>query len=405
MNKHKIINDPVHGFIKIPSDLIYDLIAHPYYQRLRRIKQLGLSEFIYPGAVHTRFHHALGAMHLIGLALDTLKNKGVLISNEELEAAQIAILLHDIGHGPMSHALEYSILKNVPHEIISSLFIQKLNVIFEGKLTLAQAIFNDQYPRKFFHQLVSSQLDMDRLDYLQRDRFFTGVMEGTVGAERIIKMLAVHNDEIVVEEKGILSIEQFLTARRLMYWQVYLHKTNICAEQMLIQTLKRAKHLYNEGKKINIGKSLSIFFEKEVNLNEFKENPLYLENFALLDDNDIWACLKDWQFESDIVLSNLSKGLLERKLFKIVLSAEKNTTIDVAQLKKSIAEKLKISERETNYMVFEGIAYNEAYQAKGEVINILSKSGEIQDIAQASDLPNIKALKKIVKKYYLCYFR
>lgn len=405
MNKHKIINDPVHGFIKIPSDLIYDLIAHPYYQRLRRIKQLGLSEFIYPGAVHTRFHHALGAMHLIGLALDTLKNKGVLISNEELEAAQIAILLHDIGHGPMSHALEYSILKNVPHEIISSLFIQKLNVIFEGKLTLAQAIFNDQYPRKFFHQLVSSQLDMDRLDYLQRDRFFTGVMEGTVGAERIIKMLAVHNDEIVVEEKGILSIEQFLTARRLMYWQVYLHKTNICAEQMLIQTLKRAKHLYNEGKKINIGKSLSVFFEKEVNLNEFKENPLYLENFALLDDNDIWACLKDWQFESDIVLSNLSKGLLERKLFKIVLSAEKNTTIDVAQLKKSIAEKLKISERETNYMVFEGIAYNEAYQAKGEVINILSKSGEIQDIAQASDLPNIKALKKIVKKYYLCYFR
>lgn len=405
MNKHKIINDPVHGFIKIPSDLIYDLIAHPYYQRLRRIKQLGLSEFIYPGAVHTRFHHALGAMHLIGLALDTLKNKGVLISNEELEAAQIAILLHDIGHGPMSHALEYSILKNVPHEIISSLFIQKLNVIFEGKLTLAQEIFNDQYPRKFFHQLVSSQLDMDRLDYLQRDRFFTGVMEGTVGAERIIKMLAVYNDEIVVEEKGILSIEQFLTARRLMYWQVYLHKTNICAEQMLIQTLKRAKHLYNEGKKINIGKSLSVFFEKEVNLNEFTENPLYLEIFALLDDNDIWACLKDWQFESDIVLSNLSKGLLERKLFKIVLSAEKNTTIDVAQLKKSIAEKLKISERETNYLVFEGIAYNEAYQAKGEVINILSKSGEIQDIAQASDLPNIKALKKIVKKYYLCYFR
>ncbi|TAE75925.1 MAG: HD domain-containing protein [Bacteroidetes bacterium] len=405
MNKHKIINDPVHGFIKIPSDLIYDLIAHPYYQRLRRIKQLGLSEFIYPGAVHTRFHHALGAMHLIGLALETLKNKGVEITAQELEATQIAILLHDIGHGPMSHALEYSILKNVPHEEISSLFIQKLNDIFEGKLTLAKQIFVNEYPRKFFHQLVSSQLDMDRLDYLQRDRFFTGVMEGTVGAERIIKMLAVYQDEIVVEEKGILSIEQFLTARRLMYWQVYLHKTNICAEQMLIQTLRRAKHLYREGKKIPLIKSLIIFFEQEVNLKEFTENPIYLENFAQLDDNDIWACLKQWQFEKDIVLSTLSKNLLERKLFKIILSAEKDTNIDLNELKKNIAEKLKISERETNYFLREGIAYNEAYQAKAEVINILSKNGEINDIAQASDLPNIKALKKVVKKYYLCYFR
>ncbi len=405
MNKHKIINDPVHGFIKIPSDLIYDLIAHPYYQRLRRIKQLGLSEFIYPGAVHTRFHHALGAMHLIGLALETLKNKGVEISPEELEATQIAILLHDIGHGPMSHALEYSILKNVPHEEISSLFIQKLNEIFEGKLTLAKQIFTNEYSRKFFHQLVSSQLDMDRLDYLQRDRFFTGVMEGTVGAERIIKMLAVHQDEIVVEEKGILSIEQFLTARRLMYWQVYLHKTNICAEQMLIQTLRRAKHLYREGKKIPLVKSLELFFEKEVNLEEFTENPIYLENFALLDDNDIWSCLKNWEFDNDIVLKTLSKGLLERKLFKIILSAEKETNIDINELKKNIAEKLKISDKETNYFVREGVAYNEAYQAKGEVINILSKNGEINDIAQASDLPNIKALKKVVKKYYLCYFR
>jgi HD superfamily phosphohydrolase len=405
MNKHKIINDPVHGFIKIPTSLIYDLIAHPYFQRLRHIKQLGLSEFIYPGAVHTRFHHALGAMHLMGMALQTLQNKGVQITEEELEAAQIAILLHDIGHGPMSHALEYSILKNIPHEEISSLFIKKLNEIFEGKLTLAQQIFTNQYPRKFFHQLVSSQLDMDRLDYLQRDRFFTGVLEGTVGAERIIKMLAVENDEIVIEEKGILSIEQFLTARRLMYWQVYLHKTNIAAEQMLIQTLKRAKYLYQENKKINVLKSLEFFLKEDINLETFTQNNIYLENFAAIDDNDIWTSLKLWKDEKDFVLKTLSTNLLERKIFKINISAEKEELPNIITIKQKIAEKYNLDEKEIKYFVREGIANNEAYQAKGEVINILSKNGHILDIAQASDLPNIKALKKIVKKYYVCYLR
>ncbi len=405
MNKKKIINDPVYGFVKIQSDLIYDLIEHPYFQRLRRIKQLGLAEFIYPGAIHTRFHHALGAMHLMGTALDALRSKNYLISEDEFEAAQIAILLHDIGHGPMSHALEATILSNVAHESLSNLLMLKLNEFYGGRLTMAIAMFQDNYPRKFFHQLISSQLDIDRLDYLQRDCFFTGVSEGTIGAERIIKMLAIHNDEIVVEEKGIYSIENFLTARRLMYWQVYLHKTNISADRMLIQLIKRAKYLAQKGEKIFATPYLAVFFDKNITMQDFSEHIEYLEAFASLDDYDIWACMKVWMGHSDYVLSRISKMLLNRKLFRVILSGEKPDKDFYHDKKDEIAQKLKISDEEAQYFIVKGSTSNEAYLAKGQKINILTKKGEVLDIAKASDLPNIKALRKIVKKYYVCWYK
>ncbi|MCU0446584.1 MAG: HD domain-containing protein [Microscillaceae bacterium] len=405
MNKRKIVNDPVHGFIQIGSELIYDIIQHPYFQRLRRIRQLGLSEYVYPGAVHTRFHHALGAMHLMGAALNSLRNKGVEISPQEYEAAQIAILLHDIGHGPMSHALEYTILQNVPHEEISRLFMLQINQDFNNALAIAIQIFTDTYPRRFLHQLVSSQLDVDRLDYLQRDSFFTGVQEGTIGSERIIKMLNLANDELVVEEKGIYSIESFLTARRLMYWQVYLHKTNICAEQMLIQAILRAKDLIHQGKEVFASPNLLTFLRKNIALSDFQAQTEYLQNFAQLDDYDIWFSLKYWAQDSDKVLATLSQGLLTRKLFKITLSTEPSDVKDLQNLRQSISQKLQIKEDLTPYLLVEGEASNEAYLAKGEQINILTKKGEVLDIAQASDLPNIKALRKLVKKYYVCWLR
>jgi hypothetical protein len=405
LNKRKIVNDPVHGFIQIGSELIYDIIQHPYFQRLRRIRQLGLSEYVYPGAVHTRFHHALGAMHLMGAALNSLRNKGVEISPQEYEAAQIAILLHDIGHGPMSHALEYTILQNVPHEEISRLFMLQINQDFNNALAIAIQIFTDTYPRRFLHQLVSSQLDVDRLDYLQRDSFFTGVQEGTIGSERIIKMLNLANDELVVEEKGIYSIESFLTARRLMYWQVYLHKTNICAEQMLIQAILRAKDLIHQGKEVFASPNLLTFLRKNIALSDFQAQTEYLQNFAQLDDYDIWFSLKYWAQDSDKVLATLSQGLLTRKLFKITLSTEPSDVKDLQNLRQSISQKLQIKEDLTPYLLVEGEASNEAYLAKGEQINILTKKGEVLDIAQASDLPNIKALRKLVKKYYVCWLR
>jgi uncharacterized protein len=405
LNKRKIINDPVHGFIQIGSELIYDIIQHPHFQRLRRVRQLGLSEYVYPGAVHTRFHHALGAMHLMGAALNSLRNKGIEISNQEYEAAQIAILLHDIGHGPMSHALEYTILQGVPHEEISRLFMLQINQDFGNALEMAILIFTDAYPRRFFHQLVSSQLDIDRLDYLQRDSFFTGVQEGTIGSERIIKMLNLANDELVVEEKGIYSIESFLTARRLMYWQVYLHKTNICAEQMLIQAMLRAKDLTHQGKTVFASPNLLTFLQKNIALADFQTNTEYLQNFAQLDDYDIWSSIKFWAQDSDKVLATLSQGLLSRRLFKIILSTEKQPDDYIKGLKLQIAESLGIEDNLAKYLVIKGLASNEAYLAKGEQINILTKKGEVLDIAQASDLPNIKALRKLVKKFYLCWLR
>jgi len=403
MKKKKIINDPVYGFVSINSDLIFDVIQHPYYQRLRRIKQLGLTDFVYPGALHTRFHHALGAMHLMRITLDVLRNKGNDISEEEYEAALLAILLHDVGHGPFSHALEKTILKGVHHELISLLLMEELNKYFSGALSLAIEIFTDQYPRKFFHQLVSSQLDMDRLDYLQRDCFFTGVIEGKVGFDRIIRMLDVDNDRIVVEEKGIYSIENFLNARRLMYWQVYLHKTTVSTEQMLIQIIKRARWLVQQGKDIFCTPSLKYFLMNDIALEDFQNDQQSLLHFAALDDFDIWGSIKFWKDLDDKVLALLSNMMLERKLFKVNLKNTKVEKEQLARVKSEVAHKMNIPLQDVSFFCTSGKITNKAYLSNNQNILIKTKRGEIIDIAKASDLPNIEALSKIVKKYYLCH--
>lgn len=400
MNKKKIFNDPVHGFITIPSELVFDIIEHPYFQRLRRIKQGGMTEYVYPGALHTRFQHALGAMYLMGETLNTLRSKGYPIDDNECEAAQIAILLHDIGHGPFSHTLECCILEHVPHESLSLLLMQELNRHFDGRLELALRIFTNAYPRTFFHQLVSSQLDLDRMDYLQRDSFFTGVLEGTIGADRIIKMMEIVDDRLVIQEKGIYSIENFLNARRLMYWQVYLHKTTISSETMLIQVIRRARELLTEGKTPFATPALLVFLRGQVTLEDFEKDPLYLQNFAILDDYDLWACLKMWVQEKDPVLSLLSRMLLDRKLFKIILSNEPIEEKVVTAMKKQLVEQNGLAAEHLSYFLVEGSSSNAAYVAGSEKINILTKTGTIIDIAEASDLPNIKALSKVVKKYY-----
>jgi len=408
-NKRKIVNDPVHGFININSELLYDLIQHPYFQRLRRIKQLGLSDYIYPGATHTRFHHALGAMHLMGLTLQALRQKGTEITNEEFESAQIAILLHDVGHGPMSHALEYSLLQNVHHEDLSTLIMERLNIIFNGELSLAIEIFRDLYPRRFFHQLVSSQLDMDRMDYLQRDSFFTGVHEGTIGSDRIIKMLAVVNDSLVVEEKAIYSLENFLTARRLMYWQVYLHKTNVAAEQMLVSTLRRARDILAKGKDLTVSSPLlKTLLSETITIKHFtgEHETDYLQLFTQLDDYDIWASIKTWVSSNDYILARLSRALLDRKLFKVAIMSEKPATDTNRQaIIQHVLDTLDIKPKYLTYFFIEGTIRNEAYWKKGESINVLMKNGNVLDLAQASDLPAIKALRKIVKKYYWAYWK
>lgn len=402
LNKKKILNDPVYGFINIPNDLIFDVIEHKYFQRLRRIKQLGLTDFVYPGALHTRFHHALGAMDLMRRALNSLEEKGIDISKEERQAVMLAILLHDIGHGPFSHTLEFSLFKEVNHEQVSIWIMERLNQEFEGALDLTLKIFQNQYPRHFFHQLVSSQLDIDRLDYLKRDSFFTGVYEGSIGSERIIKMLNVVSDQLVVEEKGIYSIENFLSARRLMYWQVYLHKTAVSAEVMLIQLIKRAKDLTQQGVKVFATPGLSIFLERNITPKEFEEDPDILEVYTLLDDNDIWGSIKFWQDHDDFVLRNLSNMLLDRKLLGISFANDEIGRIVTDDLKHKVIEKFNIGEDEASYFVHTGTVSNSAYIASGQFIKILRKNGNVIDVADATDLPNIKAMSKIVKKYYLC---
>lgn len=403
--KKKVINDPVYGFIKLQGDLTFAIIEHPYFQRLRRIKQLGIADFVYPGALHTRFHHALGASHLMKITLDSLREKGHEISDIEYESTILAILLHDIGHGPLSHALEYSLLSGVKHEDISSLLIHKLNEELEGRLGTTIKIFEGSYHKNFLHQLVSSQLDIDRLDYLNRDSFFTGVTEGTVGAERIIKMFDVIDSQLVVESKGIYSVENFLNSRRLMYWQVYFHKTSIGAEVMVIQLIKRAKQLLSEGKKIYFTTALEPFFKREINADDFKSDTTLLEHFTRLDDNDIWACTKEWQYSNDKVLYVLSNALLHRRLFRVITYAEPPQSIEIEEHTQKIAEKLDITQEEAQYLCVQGVISNEAYVSNKNNIMILHKSGSLQDIADASDLPNIKSLSKIVKKYYLCYFK
>lgn len=401
-NKKKIINDPVHGFISIPTDFIFDVIEHPYFQRLRRIKQLGLTDYVYPGALHTRFHHALGAMHLMGLALQTLREKGHTISDDEWEAAHLAILLHDVGHGPFSHALEHSIMHNIAHEHISLLIMEALAKEMGGNLNLAISIFTNRYERPFLHELVSGQLDVDRLDYLRRDSFFTGVTEGNVSATRILKMLDLQNDHLVVEEKGIYSIEHFVSARRLMYWQVYLHKTTIVAEQMLIQLIKRARYLAENRGLIAPSQALQLFLSQSITEQNFIQDEKYLLAYTALDDNDIWTCIKQWIHYPDKILAMLANSILHRKMFSIQLSNEPFTEHYISQSAAEVAQLHGLSETETAYVFFSGSVTNAAYLEGDKNINILSKSGEVMDVAKATDLPNIEAMRKIVKKYYLC---
>lgn len=401
MKSQKILNDPVYGFITIPSELIFAIIDHPYFQRLRRIRQLGLTDFVYPGALHTRFHHALGAMHLMSITLDNLRNKGTEITEKEYEAALLAILLHDIGHGPFSHALEYSLLEGIPHEELSLLTIELLNEEFGGQLTLALQIFKNQYPKKFLHQLVSSQLDIDRLDYLQRDCFFTGVSEGTIGADRIIKMMAVKDDQLVIEEKGIYSIENFLSARRLMYWQVYLHKTTVSAEKMLINLIQRAKKLAQAGRKFYVTEEMGYFMNQEISLADFKADKNLLKKFLQLDDFDIWGAIKLWKNDSDYVLQNISQMFLTRRLFKINLVNEPFSNLEIEQLRSKALKKLQVPEEDLGYFFSTGTISNYGYLEKDR-ISILTKKGEVVDVATAADLPNIKIMSKMVEKHYVC---
>jgi len=403
LNKKKIINDPVYGFISIPTDLVFDLIEHPYFQRLRYIKQVGMTHLVYPGALHTRFHHALGAMHLMGMAIETLRSKGHAISDDEEEAVTIAILLHDIGHGPFSHALEESIVEHISHEDISTMIMQRLNRQFDGCLTLAIEIFEDKYPRRFLHQLVSSQLDMDRMDYLNRDSFFTGVSEGVISSDRIIKMLNVVHDEIVVEAKGIYSIEKFLIARRLMYWQVYLHKTVIAGEQLLVKILKRSRELALRGEEVFTTPALSKFLKKPISREAFLNEDHYLDTFASLDDTDIMAAVKVWATHPDFVLSKLCTDLIHRNLYKVDITNTPPDASFVNDLLQKAQKKYNISGQEASYFVFTDTIRNKAYKSDDGKICILMKDGIIKDITEASDNSNLEALAKTVEKYIVCY--
>ncbi|MGB3946754.1 MAG: HD domain-containing protein [Bacteroidia bacterium] len=399
-NKRKIFNDPIYGFVSISYEIIFDLIEHPYFQRLRRIKQLGLTNLVYPGALHTRFHHAIGAMHLMELAIEEIRSKGHEITEDEAKAATIAILLHDIGHGPFSHALEHSIVNDVNHEHISQLLMSKLNEEFNGELTLAIKIFQNKYTKKFLHQLVSSQLDMDRLDYLKRDSFFTGVSEGVISSDRIIKMLNVVNDQLAIEVKGIYSVEKFIIARRLMYWQVYLHKTVLSAETLLVNILKRAKELAQKKIELFATPALKTFLYKNYSKADFKNNPQLLDTFAVLDDYDIMSSIKVWTQHEDVILSQLCNQLVNRKLFKIEMQNTPFKQAKITALKKQIKKATKLSDKEINYFVFSGSVSNDAY-AGG--ILVLMKDKKAIDLAKASDQLNIDVLSKTVKKYYLCY--
>ncbi len=403
MNKNKvskILNDPVYGFITLNRGILLDLIDHPYFQRLSRIKQLGLTYLVYPGAHHTRFHHAVGAAYLMKQALSTFKELGVNIQREEERGALIAILLHDIGHGPYSHALEHSFLSGVSHENVSEIFMRKLNNQYSGELSLAIQIFRNQYHKKFLHQLVSSQLDMDRLDYLKRDSFFTGVSEGVVSNQRIIKMFDIVDDEILIKEKGIYSIEKFIVARRLMYWQVYLHKTVLSAEFLLAKIISRARELLYAGEKLFVTPELNMFLTKNITKDELEQD-VYLNAFASLDDNDIMTCIKVWMKSKDIVLSRLASMLIERKLLKVKIS---NTSFDVDQvneIRKIHQKGLGLNDDETKYFVFQEQMINNAYDPRKDTIKIKYKDGTVKDITDASDNLNVSALAKPVTKHYL----
>ncbi|MEO2061765.1 MAG: HD domain-containing protein [Christiangramia sp.] len=400
-SKLKILNDPIYGFITVPSDRIFKIIEHPYFQRLRRISQMGLSYLVYPGAHHTRFHHALGCVHLMQKAVRVLRYKGVEISAKEEEALLIAILMHDIGHGPFSHAMEHTLVEGVDHESISLLFMQDLNGKFNQSLTLAIDIFKGSYNRKFMNQLISSQLDMDRLDYLKRDSFYTGAVEGNINSERLITMLNVVDDQLVIEEKGIYSVEKFLIGRRLMYWQVYLHKTSLVAEQLIIRVLKRAKELISEGKELHCSTALSFFLNNPVTLENFDAKTL--EMFARLDDNDVISAMKEWMHCEDFVLKNLCEMIINRDLLKVKIKKKKPSAEKMEQRSLALQKKYGISEHEASYFVFDGKIENQAYKREKDNIHILHKNGKISDVVKVSDQFNLKALTNTVTKYYMCY--
>ncbi len=400
MNKRKIINDPIYGFITIPSDIIFDLMEHKWFQRLRRIKQLALTHYVYPGALHTRFHHALGALHLTTQAIDVLRSKGVQISEEEAEAVLIAILLHDIGHGPFSHALEHTLM-DIHHEDLSLLFMQKLNVEFDGKLTLAIDIFSGKYHKPFLHQLVSGQLDMDRMDYLSRDSFFTGVAEGVIGFHRIIKMLMVHDNRLCIEEKGIYSIERFLTARRLMYWQVYLHKSTLAAEVMMISVLKRAKQLAESRGLRTPSAALNFFLEKNFTVNDLdSQGDAIIKNFALLDDSDIIMALKAFSKEEDFTIRFISEGLLHRKLFRVEISDRPFTSDHIKKIRQKIELTFQKQLEDVNAFFIQGEQSNTTYTILKDEIMIISKKGELIPMSKVASA-DIRS--QIITKHYLCY--
>lgn len=402
-NKKKIFNDPVYGFISIPKEIIFDLIEHPYMQRLRRIKQLGMTHLVYPGALHTRFHHVLGAMHLMNLAVQVIRRKGHEITEDEEKAVLLAILLHDIGHGPFSHALEYDIVNGVSHEEISSFFIKRLEDEFGEDLNRTLSIFTNTYHKPFLYQLVSSQLDMDRMDYLNRDSFYTGVSEGVIGSDRIIEMLNVHEGQLVLEEKGIYSIEKFIVARRLMYWQVYLHKTVVAGEFMLIHTLRRAKQLVIHGKELFASPALMYFMKNKITSKDFKNDPSALDNFAQLDDFDIMGAIKVWQFCDDAVLADLSTRLVNRRLFKIQISKTPFSEEVILSKRMEVAAAMNISLEDAAFYVYSDVLSNNAYNQGKQNINLLMKNGTVMDLSLASDNLNISAFTTPVEKWFLCF--
>lgn len=406
-NKHKIVNDPVWGFIDLNSGLVFDLIEHPYFQRLRRIRQLGLTSLVYSGANHTRFEHSIGAMYLVRTAVQVLRDKGVEITDEEEEGVTVAILLHDLGHGPFSHALEESIVKGISHEELSLLFMQDLNEEFGGKLDLAIRIFLDQYPKHFLHLLVSSQLDMDRLDFLKRDSFYCGVSEGVVSSDRIIKMLDVRNDQLVVEAKGIYSVEKFLIARRMMYWQVYLHKTVVSAERTLVNLLRRATDLIAGGVEVNSAGAFACFLNGEVSAKDFKSVDSKIRKealllFAGLDDSDVLSTVKGWISHPDPILADLSQRIVNRKLMKIKISQHPFGEGQINEIREKVHERIGIPDESSDYFITVGEMSNNAYQPNEEAILILFKNGKLKDISDASDI-NLEVLSKTVRKHFVCY--
>lgn len=401
----KIINDPVFGFIKIPHGVLLDVVQHPLMQRLTRIKQLGLANAVYPAAQHTRFQHSIGAFHLMSEAITSLTQKGIFIFDSEAEAVEAAILMHDIGHGPFSHVLENTLITGISHEEISLMMMEQINREMNGALNLALKIFKDEYPKHFLHQLISSQLDMDRLDYLRRDCFFTGVNEGNIGSARIIKMLNVVDDQLVVESKGIYSIENYLTSRRLMYWQVYLHKTAVAYEKVLVNTLLRAKHLTKEGKDVFAPPCLKYFLYNDVNGEMFRNDPEALSNYGQLDDNDIWSAMKVWAQSNDKILSMLAKDMLDRNIFKVEVSNEPITAEREETLREQLSQAFGISKEETNYLFSVNTIQKDMYDVNDDRISILFKDGTTKDIAESSEILNVGLLSKKIRKYYLCYQR